>query len=543
MPDFDYKRYRMKESEIFINQIGYQLHDSKTVFISAAEKGEIKEFSVCKKSDKAAADETVFTGEFLAAPYDEESGGGYFTGDFSSLQTAGDYYITVGSKRSFDFKISDDVYDGVALSTLKYFTDSRCGQGICHTGIAEVYGSDKKKNVQGGWHDAGDYGRYVVAGAKTVMDLLLAYKKCPKHFSKFDLLGEVRFELEWMLQMQREDGAVYHKISCYHFCSFIMPQDEKDQLVLSPVSTAATADFAGCLAYAAGFFQDAGPAQDEAFAKALLDAAVKAQNYLFSHDDELYINPPEITTGGYGDRDVRDERYFALCSLFAATGEKNYLNQALKYREDKKHDKPDPKHPWNSGWQEGFGWPFVSGYGTEILLEVAAKDEAALSAELLAEIHSGIIAQAERYLETVNASAFRYCTKFVMWGSNGAICDLAHVLLMAYDLTGREDFKKAAKAQIDYILGCNPLNYCYITGEGTKSPVNPHHRPTGASKKVYPGMLAGGPCSGLIDAYAKQNLAGQPPLKCYADATPSYSTNEVAIYWNSAFVYVLSRIM
>ena len=130
-----------------------------------------------------------------------------------------------------------------------------------------------------------------------------------------------------------------------------------------------------------------------------------------------------------------------------------------------------------------------------------------------------------------------------MWGSNGAICDLAHVLLMAYDLTGREDFKKAAKAQIDYILGCNPLNYCYITGEGTKSPVNPHHRPTGASKKVYPGMLAGGPCSGLIDAYAKQNLAGQPPLKCYADATPSYSTNEVAIYWNSAFVYVLSRIM
>lgn len=531
----------MKESEIFINQIGYAILDSKNVFVSKAAKGDAKEFSVCNKADG----KVLFTGPLIAAAEDEQSGGGYFTGDFSGLKEAGHYYISIGDARSFDFKISDDVYDEVALSTLKYFTDSRCGQGICHTGIAEVYGSDEKKEVQGGWHDAGDYGRYIVAGTKAVMDLLLAYKKCPEHFEAlnggkgFDLLAECRFELEWMLQMQREDGAVYHKISAYHFCPFIMPQEEKDQMVLAPVSTAATADFAGCLAYAAGFYKEEGPAQDQAFAKTLLDAALKAQAYLFSHDDELYINPPEITTGGYGDRDVRDERYFALCSLFAATGEENYLNQALKIRGDKKNDKPDPKHPWNCGWQEGFGWPFVTGYGTEILLENADK----LPEELLAEITSGIISQAEKYLATSNESAFKYCSKFVMWGSNGAICDLAHVMLMAYDLTGRKDFMKAAKAQIDYILGCNPVNYCYVTGAGSKQVVNPHHRPSGAGGKVYPGMLSGGPCSALLDAYAKEHLTGRPPLQCFADAQPSYSTNEVAIYWNSAFVYVLARVM
>lgn len=532
----------MKESEIFINQIGYNPQDRKNVVVSAAEKGDAKEFSVCRKAAGKGNGEPVFTGALTAAPEDQQSGGGYFTGDFTALQEKGDYYICIedgeGKKRSFDFKISDDVYAGVALSTLKYFTDSRCGQGVCHTGIAEVYGTGEKKNVQGGWHDAGDYGRYIVAGTKTVMDLLLAYKKCPEKFAGFDLLAEVRFELEWMLQMQREDGAVYHKISCYHFCGFVMPQEEKDQLVLAPVSTAATADFAGCLAYSAGFYKAEGPAQDKAFAEKLLAAALKAQNYLFSHDDEFYINPPEITTGGYGDRDVRDERYFALCALFAATEDKNYLNHAIKLREDKKHDKPDPKHPWNDGWQEGFGWPFVSGYGTEILLEVADK----LSAELLTEIKSGIIAQAEKFLTMTNESAFRYCSRFVFWGSNGAICDLAHIMLMAYDLTGREAFRTAAKAQIDYILGCNPVNYCYVTGEGTKSPVHPHHRPSGASGRVYPGMLSGGPCAGLMDAYAKEHLTGLPPLKCYADAEPSYSTNEVAIYWNSAFVYVLARV-
>ena len=520
----------MKESEIFINQVGYRISDKKNVFVSEAAKADADTFEVCEKSGEAV----VYTGKLLAAPQDSESGGIYFTGDFSSVKKAGEYFVKVGSQQSFSFKISDNVYDDIALSTLKYFTDSRCGQGICHTGIAEVYGTGEKKNVQGGWHDAGDYGRYIVAGTKTVMDLLLAYKKNPEKFKNFDLLGETRFELEWMLQMQREDGAVYHKISCYHFCAFIMPEDEKDTLVLAPVSTAATADFAGCLAYAAGFYKDS----DSVFADKLLAAAVKAQNYLFSHDDEFYINPPEITTGGYGDRDVRDERYFALCALFAATGENNYLTHALKYREDKKKDEPDPKHPWNCGWQEGFGWPFVSGYGTEILLENADK----LDSKLVEEIKAGIICQAEKYLETSNDSAFKYCSKFVFWGSNGAICDIAHVMLMAYDLTGRKEFVDASKAQIDYILGCNPVNYCYVTGAGTKSVVNPHHRPSGASKRVYPGMLAGGPCSGLLDAYAKEHLTNLPPLKCYADAVPSYSTNEVAIYWNSAFVYVLSRV-
>ena len=528
----------MKESEIFINQVGYKPNDSKNVLVSLNAKGEENEFVVYQKNKGKTDDQVVFTGALVAAPEDEQSGGGYFTGDFSAIKTDGNYYIRVGENQSFDFKISENVYNDVALSTLKYFTDSRCGQGICHTGIAEVYGTGEKKNVQGGWHDAGDYGRYVVAGTKAIMDMLLAYKKCPEKFTDFDLLDEVRFELEWLLQMQREDGAVYHKISCYHFCAFIMPQDEKDQLVLAPVSTAATADFAGCLAYASGFYKES----DSDFADRLFAAALKAQTYLFSHDDELYINPPEITTGGYGDRDVRDERYFAFCSLYAATGDVNYLNHALKIREDKKKDEPDPKHPWNCGWQEGFGWPFVAGYGTEILLELAGRSEGKISADLISEIHTCIISQAEKYLETANGSAFKYCSKFVFWGSNGAICDVAHILLMAYDITGRKDFFNAAKAQIDYILGCNPVNYCYITGAGSKPVVHPHHRPSGASKKVYPGMLSGGPCAALIDEYAKEHLAGQPPLKCFADAEPSYSTNEVAIYWNSAFVYLLTRV-
>ena len=126
----------MKESEIFINQIGYQLLDSKTVFISAAEKGEIKEFSVCKKSDKAAADEIVFTGELAAAPDDEESGGGYFTGDFSDYT----FEIIKGNKTVCLWSI-DEFY--TAESIIKQAVQGIINQSInTFNNILDYYSTD-----------------------------------------------------------------------------------------------------------------------------------------------------------------------------------------------------------------------------------------------------------------------------------------------------------------------------------------------------------------------------------------------------------------
>ena len=129
-----------------------------------------------------------------------------------------------------------------------------------------------------------------------------------------------------------------------------------------------------------------------------------------------------------------------------------------------------------------------------------------------------------------------------MWGSNGHICDEAHLLLLAHDISGKKEYFDVAKKQFDYILGCNPMNFCYVTGFGTQSPKYPHHRPSGALKKVMPGMLAGGPAEGLFDFHAKKHLQGKLPLQCYLDISGSYSTNEIAIYWNSPLVYVIAKL-
>ena len=52
-----------------------------------------------------------------------------------------------------------------------------------------------------------------------------------------------------------------------------------------------------------------------------------------------------------------------------------------------------------------------------------------------------------------------------------------------------------------------------------------------------PGMLVGGPKPGGED---KCTYASQLPALAYLDTFCSYTTNEVAINWNAALVYMLA---
>lgn len=529
-------------SKIFINQIGYESTGTKFAYIFSNDTGKNTTFNL-----KDIKGNTVYTSNISKPVNDDLAGGEVVCCDFSDFCQEGIYIISVGSEESDKIQIGTVNYDKLFYSSLKYFSLSRCGCEIneddntlwnhesCHTSDAVIYGTDKTKKVLGGWHDAGDYGRYIVAGSKTVMDLLLAYDESKDLNNSFDILEEVKFELKWMLDMQREDGAVYHKISCYHFCGFILPQNEKDVQVLAPVSTAATCDFAGCLAFASKYYENT----DSEFSAKLKSAALKALNYAETHNDELYNNPPEITTGCYGDWNVTDERYFALCSVFVMTKNKVYLDKAIQIRKEAKSKKEEFKEPWKRNWNEGFGWGSVAAYGTEILLK---NDSLIENKDILADLKNGIIEKADLLVENSKKSGFKISLGHVFWGSNGAICDESHMLLLAYDITGDKKYLQVAKNNVDYVLGCNPLDICYVSGNGIHSPVNPHHRQSGFLKNVMPGMLAGGPSAGLQDDIAKKFLKDKAPLLCYIDHTGSYSTNEVAIYWNSPFVYSLAKL-
>ncbi len=403
----------------------------------------------------------------------------------------------------------------------------------CHTPKARIYGTELFEDVTGGWHDAGDYGRYAAPAAKAVADLMLAYTAAPSMFTDSlnihdsasgmpDILTEVRYELEWMKKMQRADGAVYHKVTCASFPGFVMPQCETDELIISPVSTAAAGGFAAAMAMAYRVYADL----DLAFAQDCLTAARRAWDYLSVTEPIPFWNPEGIVTGIYDDENDSDERYWAACALYAATGEGKY------------HDYI--RNSINPKWAADLGWADVGAYGNAVYLRL---DNDLTDTAVKNSIANGLLNAADELIQSTRSSEYGISVNDFIWGSNMVVMNNAMLLLLAYDTQPQSGYIECARRHLDYIFGNNPMSVCYVTGCNESSARHPHHRPSVATGSTMPGMLVGGPDQYLHDPCAEAQLQGSSPPCCYIDHAESYSTNEVAIYWNSPLVYVMARLL
>ncbi|MFA9399189.1 MAG: cellulase N-terminal Ig-like domain-containing protein, partial [Clostridiaceae bacterium] len=178
-----------KTKSININQLGYY-PDYEKVAVFRGDKVD-KTFDVVNTE----TDKVVYTGKIKNEFKNETAGETNYYGDFSEVTKEGTYIIkTKKLGESYSFRISKDVYDSAYVDTIRMLFLQRCGSAltadmagdyahpICHENQAIIYGQDKKIDVSGGWHDAGDYGRYVVPGAKTVADLFLSYQSNPGNF-------------------------------------------------------------------------------------------------------------------------------------------------------------------------------------------------------------------------------------------------------------------------------------------------------------------------------------------------------------------------
>lgn len=507
-----------------VNQIGFRPGDKKKAYVKVTEDGQKFEILNANK-------EIVFKGN-LGKPVRDEMAFEYVApADFSSFKQKGTYTVRSGGSESFPFVIDDNPYSDMMYDALRYFTLARCGTEVeddvfghaeCHTGQATIVENLQKTSVTGGWHDAGDYGRYVVPAAKAVADLLFAHDNIGSKID-FDILDEVRWETSWLLQMQRDDGGVYHKITCSGFPEFVMPEEETQTLFLSNVSSAATADFAATLALASTYYKK----DDPSYADRLLSAAKKAWFYLDGKPGRPFSNIAYIKTGEYPDKHDEDERYFAAAALALATGEKAYSEAAEKIRAES-----------SALWNEQFGWEQMEGYGDHLIL----KNQKLFSKELVSDVKNAVSKKAAESFANTKLSGFNQAQREVCWGSNMEAMNIAHLLSLAGEVLSKKEYIEAARQQVDYIFGANPLSRSYVTGYGSNPPVHPHHRPSIAKDVPQKGMLVGGPDQNLEDEFVSYLAADKPPLSCYIDNYQSYSTNEITIYWNSALVYAVSEL-
>lgn len=520
--------------KINYNQVGYKTNGVKKAVFSGENIAD--DFTVVNCN----SGEIAFTGKLTESKYYEDGDENVRIADFSPLQTEGEYYLVSGNDKTATFTISEKVYKDALMLSKDFFHLHRCGCELtkeeagefahksCHDTMARIYGTDKFMDANGGWHDAGDYGRYIVAAAKAVADLMMTYEfykdktmcdNCAK-----SLLEEIKYELDWMLKMQdKETGGVYHKVTCASFPDMCMPEDEKEELIISPISDTAIYDFVAIMAYVKRLYGMI-PEYKE-YADKCFDAALKALEFVEKTPAGLFKNPDGIVTGEYNDYSSLDEKFWAYAELFKTTGDKKYEDVLTSINID--------EVPGLLEWKE------VGEYGFYAYITAAERS----NEELYKAAYKRLADHVDSIIKSIENDPYGYSMDgHYYWGCNMGVANDAMLMLMMDNIEGTNKYMGYVETLVSYLFGTNPNSTCYLTGVGSNPASHPHHRPSAALGKPMPGMLVGGPEPLLLDDHMKAKYEGVAKAKCYADVTESYSTNEITIYWNSPLVFVLQSL-
>lgn len=538
---------------IKLDQVGYPVGATKVAVVSAPATTFVVK---CVGKDKP-----VFEGRLTPAVQDADTGDTVSLADFTPVRDRGTYYIEVpGVGRSWPFRIGDDVYDRTYYLAMRAFYGQRCGTAVdlgprfegyshpaCHLRGAfdPSSGRTGAHNVHFGWHDAGDYGRYIPSSAIATATLLWAWEMYAPKLEHVrldipesgraapDFLSEVRWDLEWMLSMQDGDGGVWHKETTAEFAKFVLPQDDPaPSLVIGTgkapfKSTCATADLAAVAAIAARAYASV----DEAFAKRNLQAARKAWTWAEQNPNVTFANPTGIATGEYGDRRCSDERLWAAAEIWRTTGEAAYLRYFVENY---------------TGFLDALDAPAAENWANlanMALWSYALADRNDNNQAATTAIRQKILEAAQVIATRTRSSAYRVSMTAAdyVWGSNGVAANYSMQLLIANRLPPHAEFSEAALDNLHYLLGRNTFSLSWVTQTGANPFKHPHHRPSIAdpARAPWPGLLAGGPNAARQDSVLKR-LPELPRAKVYVDDQESYSSNEVAINWQAMLVFVLA---
>ncbi|MEM9732903.1 MAG: glycoside hydrolase family 9 protein [Pseudomonadota bacterium] len=367
-------------------------------------------------------------------------------------------------------------------------------------------------DVSGGWFDAGDYGRYTVNTAHSAKLILLSHTLAPDAVSTTALAQSgVRGALDWLLKMQRGDGAAYHKVASADFPPMTTtPDGDRAKRTIAPITSTATAQLATALHLGAMVFDD--PAYGR--------AADRARAWL-ARNPGLKMIPARFGKhaygGHYGDDEDGDERFMALAAHQLRTG-RSSLTQADFATARKRF----LKTRGDAGWKNTdlFGLWMVQASGD------------ARGQDLLQQT-------ADHWLSAQSRSPLRipYVSEEpVLWGFNGRMALRAWHMALAGQTFTRADWAQGGRATLGWFFGGNPNGQIMVTGKGKGRIKHPHFRPHTSGAIALPeGLLVGGPNQ-------ETDLKAHPPLARHVDDAASYRTNEVAINWQAAFASALSLI-
>ena len=572
-----------------LNSVGFLPEYSKKATIKGSASGS---FTVVNAETNAP----VKTGTLGASARNTDTNEELRIADFSDVEAPGRYYLDVaGVGRSATFAISDSAFAQPYRAMMLGMFLWRCGTGVnatynnetyshaaCHTAAARTtcvpveitvpgFGGSTKKTVcdengpaasrdaTGGWHDAGDYNRYMVNSGISTGLMLKAWEHYGSALGGVELLpvqtpnayptgmpkflAEVKYNLDWVAKMQFNDGSVSHKLSSSDFSEVnILPENDLAmQFFSSGGGTESAGSFVGQMAQAARIYKDYAPTE----AASWLEKAKTSYDWLsgkpFAAPNLEGFNTGTYTTGTTSAPYTRnydtDKRLWAAVELWEATGEAKYLT-----------DFESGANANLSKFGNEIEWGEWDGVNALAYLTYLTSTQSGKSSTLENSIKTRLTTLADALADSASKHAYgrTFGSAKYYWGGHGTLTATTYILNMAStvsdDPAKKQKYRDAGHSVIGHIFGRNYYNRSFVTGVGHNPPVKVHDRRSQATNKQWPGYLIGGPHN-FSGAAMGLGCGNNPDATCWKDNAADYWTNEIAINWNTSMIYALAGFL
>lgn len=515
---------------IFIrtNQVGFLPQDVKTAVVLSKSNLNGKQFFVVENK----SNEIKFKGSVKDSP--SVYGNFYFCYeiDFSSLTTNGNYKVKLLDVESHPFEVDNSIFNNVRDTLSLFFKAQRCGptnpilHQPCHLSDAAKiigYKDSTARDLTGGWHDAGDYIKFLKTTALTTYLLLFSYEFDSQKFGYDlnkndvpDILEEAKIGLDWLLRCNIDNQNLVSQVQNEedHKIGWRLPENDSLQFerpAFVSIGKNTIGIYSAALALASRIWKE--KFYEDEFAANCLLTAEKFYSIRNQVQDIDYTY-----SNHYPEKDFNGKLALAAVELFNSTLKQKYLDEAIDYG-----TKAGSDYWWGAG------------------------DINSLADYKIAQHNSDFIKyiyQNLKHFKNISDSSFMREGLAYSWGTTNALLGVSLQSILYKKLTGSTKFDSLAIFQRDYILGRNPWGVSFIYNVGSNFSKHLHSQVAFFNNGYLPGALTAGPAPAqLLDNYKIKIINNEydkfntDSIK-YFDDRFDYITNEPTIIGNATALFV-----
>ncbi|MBN2737660.1 MAG: glycoside hydrolase family 9 protein [Spirochaetales bacterium] len=439
-------------------------------------------------------------------------------------------------------------YATVLARSILFYDANHCGpdvtetnrfswRGDCHIhdGLEWTFenGETRWVDTTGGYHDAGDHIKFGITNAYAASCLGWGFLEFRSAFEETGqdvwILRAIKRATDFFIKNHIEPEVFIYGVGSSEDHNFWGPPELQSDItsprdIQMATPNEAASDICGNTAAALALMAINYRHIDQAYADECLaharDIYSLGRKYL-GLGNGLSFYPPSI----YWD----DLAWGAIC-LYAATKENYYLDQFNEIIGPDcagldKDTNRDNGIDWNNQWTQCWDAVWAGAFG----MAARTTEKPVFIAQVKSNLDFWLYNLAE------SPGGLKYLTEWgsLRYSSAAALTSLA--FYNAFPTKENEKYRDFGASQINYALGSNPINRCYVVGINENSAIHPHHDAAHGSdtgflddppfhKHVLYGALVGGP--GINDQHH--------------DLIDDFVQNEVSIDYNACFVGALA---